>query len=300
VWRQLGDLPRAIAFDQQALGVFVRSAIGRASCVPVQPGRGPARRRVRRRADHRGARLAPRYRPQGPFLEATPRSCSPISSCASATRRPRPSGRKRPWRGTGAGIQGRRSIALQALGEAQQGLGQLPEAEETLRQAIEAARAVGNPDDEARALSIAAAVARARGRLTDARSWLDDALVCIERIRASLGGAQLRASLVSLNHVVYEDHVSARQVWQRATPIVLDPAVNLGPLSFRERAVAGAQPARRAGDVVDRHPRRRRRDAARSRAGPPAAASPTRTWRGIGPWTTAGGRVAGLERRSAS
>jgi CHAT domain-containing protein len=61
-------------------------------------------------------------------------------------------------------------------------------------------------------------VARARGRLTDARSRLDDALVCIERIRASLGGAALRASLVSLNHVVYEDHVDVLASLHRERP----------------------------------------------------------------------------------
>ena len=68
------------------------------------------------------------------------------------------------------------------------------------------------------ALSSAATVARARGRLTDARAWLEDALACIERIRASLGGAQLRASLVSLNHGVYEDHVDVLASLHRERP----------------------------------------------------------------------------------
>ena len=115
-------------------------------------------------------------------------------------------------------FKGGEAVALQALGDAQLGLGQLPEAEETLRQAIAATRAVGNPDDEAAALSFAASVARARGRLTDARAWLEDALACIERIRATLGGAQLRASLVSLNHGVYEDHVDVLASLHRERP----------------------------------------------------------------------------------
>ena len=195
-------------------------ATSRASCAPWPTWRQPPEAgQFDLGEDHRGAGLANGDRGQVP-VPGGPRVARARLSRAAGRQ---PGGRGRA-RDTGRALfrelefKAGEAVALQALGDAQQGLGQLPEAEETLRQAIAATRAVGNPDDEAAALSSAASVARARGRLTDARAWLEDALACIERLRASLGGAQLRASLVSLNHGVYEDHVDVLASLHRERP----------------------------------------------------------------------------------
>ncbi len=221
VWKQLGDLTRGIALETEAIEVFVEAgdrlgeirtltnlASTRREAGEFDTARTTAERALRRAIEAK----VPLYEGHASlvlaFLELRVGNASAAVDRASRAATLFREGDYKPGEAT----------AQQALGEAQLALGQLPEAEATLRLAIAGAREVGNPDDEASALSVAAAVARASGRLADARAALEAALVCIERTRASLGGAQLRASLVSLNHGVYEDHVDVLAALHRERP----------------------------------------------------------------------------------
>ena len=221
VWRQLGDLERAIAFDTQSLEVFVEigdkpgelRALANLAANQREAGEYDLARATAERALRLAIDAKSSFQEGHASLVLANLELRVGNPAVAAERADRAASLFRELE-----FKAGEAVALQALGDAQLGLGQLPEAEETLRQAIAATRAVGNPDDEAAALSSAASVARARGRLTDARAWLEDALACIERIRASLGGAQLRASLVSLNHGVYEDHVDVLASLHRERP----------------------------------------------------------------------------------
>jgi CHAT domain-containing protein/tetratricopeptide (TPR) repeat protein len=108
--------------------------------------------------------------------------------------------------------------ARMALSKARLGLGQLAEADEAAQAAASLARAAEQPNDEGDALYTGARVAIAAGRLADARDRLERALACVERVRTGLAGTQLRASLTSNNHLVYEDHVDVLMAMHRGQP----------------------------------------------------------------------------------
>ena len=153
VWRQLGDLERAIAFDTQSLEVFVE--IGdkpgelRALANLAANQREAGEFDLARTTAERALRLA--IDAKSSFQEGHASLVLANLELRSATRRSRPSART--GRGTvpRAGIQGRRGRrAAGARRRAAWGSASCPRREETLRQAIAAARAVGNPDDEAR------------------------------------------------------------------------------------------------------------------------------------------------------
>ena len=110
------------------------------------------------------------------------------------------------------------ALALIAAAKAQLALGRHEEADESARLAAQAARAIGNPNDEGDALHVGARVAIARGRLDEARTRLEGALACVEQVRRNLAGTQLRASLTSYNHEVYEQHVDVLMALHAAQP----------------------------------------------------------------------------------
>ena len=108
--------------------------------------------------------------------------------------------------------------ARMALANGQLGLGQLAAAEEAAQAAVTLAHAAGERDTENDALYAGARIAMADGRPADARDRLERALAGVERLRTSLAGTQLRASLTSNNHLVYEDHVDALMALHRRQP----------------------------------------------------------------------------------
>jgi CHAT domain-containing protein/tetratricopeptide (TPR) repeat protein len=105
-----------------------------------------------------------------------------------------------------------------ALANAQLALGRHVEADEAAQASATIAHDIGNPNGESDALYAGARVAIARGRLTEARLRLDRALACVEQVRASLAGTQLRASLTSDNHEIYELHVDVLMALHREQP----------------------------------------------------------------------------------
>ena len=221
VWRQLGDITRTIAYDQQSLDILVeiddKPGIVRGLTNLAADQREAGLYDLSRTTAERALRAA--IEGKTAFLEAHASLVLAnlelrVGNLAAAVERGKRSAalfREQEYK---AG----EVEALWPVGEAQLRLGQVAEAEETLLQALAIAREVGNPDDEAAVLGSVARLARARGRLTDARVALDEALACIERIRATLGGAALRASLVSFNHGVYEDHVDVLASLHRERP----------------------------------------------------------------------------------
>jgi CHAT domain-containing protein/tetratricopeptide (TPR) repeat protein len=221
VWRQLGDLSRSIALETEALGVHVEvgDRVGEIRALTnLAAGQREAGDYIASRANAERA-LAASVETKATLAEGhaslvlanlEAKVGNPTAALTRATRA------ASLFRATS--YKAGEAQALQAMGTAQLALGQLPEAEATLALAIEGARAVGHPDDEATALHAGATVARARGRHAEARALLEQALGSIERIRASLGGTQLRASLVSFNHGVYQAYVDVLAALHRERP----------------------------------------------------------------------------------
>ncbi|MEO5819205.1 MAG: CHAT domain-containing protein [Vicinamibacteraceae bacterium] len=220
-WVQLGDLPRALALHKEALAITVEIGdrlmearslanvagierdLGDVAAARVSADRSLAAAIAIKSPLHEGhaslvlANLDVRERR---FADAVPRAARAATIYESA---------EYP---DGVGQ------AKTALANAQLALGRLDEADEAAQAGATIAHDIGNLANEGDALYTGAQVAIARGRLAEARTRLEKALACVEQVRASLAGTQLRASLTSYNHDVYELHVDVLMALHEEQP----------------------------------------------------------------------------------
>ncbi len=220
-WEQLGDLRRALALHTEALGITtdigdrlmqVRTLTNLASTQRNLGDLAAARQSAERALAASSEAKAPLHEGHASlvlanldvrerrFGDAVPRAVRAAALLETA---------EYP-----AGV----GQAKRALADAQLAMGRLVEADEAAQASAKIAHDIGDPHDEGDALYAGARVAIARGRLAEARTRLEQALACVEKVRASLAGTQLRASLTSYNHDVYEQHVDVLMALHREQP----------------------------------------------------------------------------------
>ncbi|HEY2970946.1 MAG TPA: CHAT domain-containing protein [Pyrinomonadaceae bacterium] len=86
-------------------------------------------------------------------------------------------------------------------------LGQEQKALDLYQQALQLSRTVEDKSTEASTLRRIAIVKRDRGDLTEARTYMEDALLVVEQLRTKVSGQDLRASYFSSMHQFFESYV---------------------------------------------------------------------------------------------
>ena len=121
------------------------------------------------------------------------------------------------------------------LGRAAVDLKDFAAADHLFGQALAQARQLGDTAEEARILREAARSQRTQGRLTDARSSLEEAIGRLESLRSAIAGDDLRASHFAAQRRTYEEYVSLLLELHRK-----DPSARLDARAFEaaERARA--------------------------------------------------------------
>ena len=221
VWRQLGDVERAIAFDTQSLDVFVEigdkpgelRALANLAANQREAGQFDLARTTAERALRLAIDAKSSFQEAHASLVLAYLELRVGNPAVAAERATRAAALFREFEFKGGKPSRCRRSATRSWGSAS--------CPRRRRRSVRRSRPPGR--SATRTTRRRRSAARRRwpapgGRLTDARAWLEDALACIERLRATLGGTQLRASLVSLNHGVYEDHVDVLASLHRERP----------------------------------------------------------------------------------
>ena len=111
------------------------------------------------------------------------------------------------------------AVTLSDLASVYALLGQEQKALDVYQQALQLSRTVEDKSTEAATLHRIALVKRDRGDLAEARTYMEDALLVVERLRSRVAGQELRASYFASVHKFFESYIDLLMRLHRLKPL---------------------------------------------------------------------------------